>query len=185
MLCKAKVAVCCKIHTKHINSMWAPSRIFQCSTWWCVKLPLGFKGLNKRLKANSRTLDWTADVARPCLKAICQGHSTVQYQSTKYGGLLTVYDRCVDRRSLSMRFGACPETLVFFRLPQLFPECLPARNKTRQNWGSVKPRELAIQILPAFTRTVRHSSRSSALYVRSSLKLPTNKVKEITARVSD
>jgi hypothetical protein len=28
MFCKAKVAVCSEIHTKHINAMWAPRRIF-------------------------------------------------------------------------------------------------------------------------------------------------------------
>jgi hypothetical protein len=28
MFCKAKVAVCSEIRTKHINAMWAPCRIF-------------------------------------------------------------------------------------------------------------------------------------------------------------
>jgi hypothetical protein len=28
MFCKAKVAVCSEIRTKHINAMWAPRRIF-------------------------------------------------------------------------------------------------------------------------------------------------------------
>jgi len=32
MLCKAKVAVCCVIHTKHINAMWDPCGIYECST---------------------------------------------------------------------------------------------------------------------------------------------------------
>jgi hypothetical protein len=46
MLYKTKVGVCSEIHAKHINAMWASSRIFEYYTWWCVKLPLGFKMLN-------------------------------------------------------------------------------------------------------------------------------------------
>ena len=30
MLCRAKVAVCSENHTKHINAMWGPCRIFEC-----------------------------------------------------------------------------------------------------------------------------------------------------------
>jgi hypothetical protein len=45
MFYKATFAVCSEICIKHINAMWAPHRIFQCLTWWYVKLPLGFKRL--------------------------------------------------------------------------------------------------------------------------------------------
>jgi hypothetical protein len=46
MFCKAKVAVCSEIRTKHINAMRAPRRIFECEAWWYVKLPPDFKRLN-------------------------------------------------------------------------------------------------------------------------------------------
>jgi hypothetical protein len=49
MFYKVKVAVCSEIRTKHINAMWEPCRIFECWTWWYVKLPLGFKRLNEWL----------------------------------------------------------------------------------------------------------------------------------------
>jgi hypothetical protein len=45
MFYKAKVAVWSEIRTKHVNAMWAPRRIFECYSWWYVKLPLGFKRL--------------------------------------------------------------------------------------------------------------------------------------------
>jgi hypothetical protein len=45
MFYKAKVSICSEIHTEQINAMSAPCRIFECKTWWYVKLPLGFKGL--------------------------------------------------------------------------------------------------------------------------------------------
>jgi hypothetical protein len=47
MFCKAKVAVCSEIRTKHINAMWAPRRMFYCQTWSYVKLPLGFERLRE------------------------------------------------------------------------------------------------------------------------------------------
>jgi hypothetical protein len=47
MLYREIIAVCSEIRTKHINAMWAPRRIFECSTWWYVKLPLGFKRLRQ------------------------------------------------------------------------------------------------------------------------------------------
>jgi hypothetical protein len=45
MLYKAKGAVSSDSHTKHINVAWALPRIFECYSWWYVKLPLGFKRL--------------------------------------------------------------------------------------------------------------------------------------------
>jgi hypothetical protein len=41
MLYKVKVAVCSEIRTKH------STHFFECSTWWYVKKPLGFKRLIK------------------------------------------------------------------------------------------------------------------------------------------
>jgi hypothetical protein len=37
ILCKAKVAVCSELHTKHINAVWETFRIFECYSWWYVK----------------------------------------------------------------------------------------------------------------------------------------------------
>ena len=45
MLCKAKVAVCSEIHTKHTYAMWVKCRIFECSTQWNAKQPLRFISL--------------------------------------------------------------------------------------------------------------------------------------------
>jgi hypothetical protein len=54
MFYRAKVAVCSEIRTKHINAMWAPRRILERRTWWCVKLQLRFK----RLTYLERGLTW-------------------------------------------------------------------------------------------------------------------------------
>jgi hypothetical protein len=48
MLSKAKFAVCSEIYTKHTNSMWSQCRIFEYSTLWHVKLPVGSKMLKER-----------------------------------------------------------------------------------------------------------------------------------------
>jgi len=38
-----QVAVCSQINTKHINTVWAESTILECSTYWCIEEPVGFK----------------------------------------------------------------------------------------------------------------------------------------------
>jgi hypothetical protein len=45
LLIKSKVAVCSETHTRHVNAMWAPRRIFWCYTQWYITLALGFKRL--------------------------------------------------------------------------------------------------------------------------------------------
>jgi hypothetical protein len=45
MFYKTKVAVCSEIRTKHINTMWAPRRIFLMLNLVYVNLPLGFERL--------------------------------------------------------------------------------------------------------------------------------------------
>jgi hypothetical protein len=47
MFYKAKVVVSSETRTKQINAMWAPRRIFLFNLVY-VKLPLGFKRLNKK-----------------------------------------------------------------------------------------------------------------------------------------
>jgi hypothetical protein len=44
-----KIAVCSEKCTEYINAILALRRIVECWTWWYVKLPLGFKRLNKTL----------------------------------------------------------------------------------------------------------------------------------------
>ena len=41
------IAVCSKIHTKHVNALWAEHRIFKYQSCWYIKSVLGFKRLNK------------------------------------------------------------------------------------------------------------------------------------------
>ena len=45
MLCKAKEVVYSEIHTKYTHAMWVTCRIFEYSTWWNAKQPLGFISL--------------------------------------------------------------------------------------------------------------------------------------------
>ena len=39
----AQVAVCSQTNTKHINTVWAERKIFECSTCWYITWPVGFK----------------------------------------------------------------------------------------------------------------------------------------------
>jgi hypothetical protein len=48
MCYKAKGAVCSEICTKRINAASALPRIFECYSWWYVKLPLGLKRLTEK-----------------------------------------------------------------------------------------------------------------------------------------
>ena len=48
MMCKAKVAVCSDIRTKHTTQSERHVEFLNVKTWGYVKKPLGFKKLSKR-----------------------------------------------------------------------------------------------------------------------------------------
>ena len=65
MLCKAKIAVCSAIHTKHTNSTWSQCKIFACQTLWYVKLPVGFKRFRQTQHHRGAIHNWRYQVGDP------------------------------------------------------------------------------------------------------------------------